>query len=111
MARFFFTAPLLMVALALGLASTDARAAPRRVGNEIRSLSSANQINPREIDQAIELLRRANYDFAGHLHNELEKRGQSEEKWTMWGGGYTCHVRIICKGKKNKFSRWKSFFY
>lgn len=93
MVRFSFTAPLLMVALALGIASTDARAAPRRVGNEIRS--PANKINPAEIDQAIELLRRANYDFAGHLHNDLERRGKSEEKWTMWGGGYTCHVSLI----------------
>jgi len=83
-----------MVALALGIASTDARAAPRRVGNEIRSISTRNNIDPREIDHAIDLLRRANYDFAGHLHNDLERRGQSEEKWTMWGGGYTCHVSL-----------------
>lgn len=111
MARFFFTAPLLMVALALGFASTDARAAPRRVGNEIRSLSSANQINPREIDQAIEILRRANYDFAGHLHNELEKRGQSEEKWTMWGGGYTCHVSSHSYMQKKQIFTVKIIFY
>lgn len=98
MARFFLTVPMVMVALFLGLAvpEADARSVSRRFGSESavhRRSMAGMDIDPREIDLAVDLLRRVNYDFVGHAHNELEKRGSREQQWTMTGGGYSCQVR------------------
>lgn len=102
------TSYLVVVSLFLLTLSSDVNAkASRRFGSDnsstlSRRASTANAANAanglmveqRDIDAALEILRRANYDWSAHTISHA-KRGISnsdydEGTWTLSGKGYTC---------------------